>query len=66
MFDEIEECVSFFVVMGIGELFDNYDNLMGFLCIINYEKGFYIGVRYMIVLTSGIILKIYKFVEEDL
>ncbi len=36
--DESEERVSSLVVMGIGEPFDNYDNLMGFLRIINHEK----------------------------
>lgn len=38
--DETEERVSSLVVMGIGEPFDNYDNLMGFLRIINHEKDF--------------------------
>lgn len=38
--DESEERVSSLVVMGIGEPFDNYDNLMGFLRIINHEKDF--------------------------
>ena len=64
--DESEERVSSLVVMGIGEPFDNYDNLMGFLRIINHEKGLHIGARHMTVSTSGIIPKIYKFAEEDL
>lgn len=64
--DETEERVSSLVVMGIGEPFDNYDNLMGFLRIINHEKGLHIGARHMTVSTSGIIPKIYKFAEEDL
>ena len=63
--DETEERVSSLVVMGIGEPFDNYDNLMGFLRIINHEKGLHIGARHMTVSTSGIIPKIYKFAEED-
>ncbi len=64
--DESEERVSSLVVMGIGEPFDNYDNLMGFLRIINHEKGLHIGARHTTVSTSGIIPKIYKFAEEDL
>ncbi len=64
--DETEERVSSLVVMGIGEPFDNYDNLMGFLRITNHEKGLHIGARHMTVSTSGIIPKIYKFAEEEL
>ena len=37
--DEKEERVSSVVVMGIGEPFDNYDELMTFLRIVNHEKG---------------------------
>lgn len=61
----MEECVSYVVVMGIGELFDNYDNVMDFLCVINYDKGFVIGVCYIIVLISGFVLCIIDFVNED-
>lgn len=64
--DETEERVSSLVVMGIGEPFDNYDNLMSFLRIINHEKGIHIGARHMTVSTSGIVPKIYKFAEEDM
>ncbi|HDR7514325.1 23S rRNA (adenine(2503)-C(2))-methyltransferase RlmN [Bacillus mobilis] len=64
--DETEERVSSLVVMGIGEPFDNYDNLMAFLRIVNHEKGIHIGARHMTVSTSGIVPKIYKFAEEDM
>ena len=64
--DETSERVSSLVVMGIGETFDNYQSLMGFLRIPNHEKGLHIGARHMTVSTSGIIPKIYKFAEEDL
>ena len=64
--DETDERVSSLVVMGIGEPFDNYDNLMSFLRIVNHEKGIHIGARHMTVSTSGIIPKIYKFAEEDM
>lgn len=64
--DETEERVSSLVVMGIGEPFDNYDNLMSFLRIVNHEKGIHIGARHMTVSTSGIVPKIYKFAEEDM
>lgn len=64
--DENDERVSSVVVMGIGEPFDNYDNLMSFLRIINYDKGLNIGARHITVSTSGIIPKIYQFADEDL
>ena len=38
--DETDERVSSLVIMGIGEPFDNYDNMMSFLRIVNHEKGF--------------------------
>ena len=37
--DETDERVSSVVIMGIGEPFDNYDNMISFLKIINHEKG---------------------------
>ncbi|SFA74856.1 MULTISPECIES: 23S rRNA (adenine(2503)-C(2))-methyltransferase RlmN [unclassified Bacillus (in: firmicutes)] len=64
--DETDERVSSVVIMGIGEPFDNYDNMMSFLKIINHDKGLNIGARHITVSTSGIIPKIYKFAEENL
>ncbi|MFX3624607.1 MAG: 23S rRNA (adenine(2503)-C(2))-methyltransferase RlmN [Ectobacillus sp.] len=64
--DETDERVSSIVVMGIGEPFDNYDNLMAFLRIVNHEKGIHIGARHITVSTSGIIPKIYKFADENM
>jgi 23S rRNA (adenine2503-C2)-methyltransferase len=64
--DEMEERVSSIVVMGIGEPFDNYDNLLSFLKIINDDKGINIGARHITVSTSGIIPKIYQFANENM
>ncbi|MFJ8266320.1 23S rRNA (adenine(2503)-C(2))-methyltransferase RlmN [Peribacillus asahii] len=64
--DEVDERVSSLVIMGIGEPFDNYDNMMSFLRNINHEKGLNIGARHITVSTSGIIPKIYQFAEEPL
>ena len=61
-----EERVSNIVVMGIGEPFDNYDNLMDFLRVVNDTKGLAIGARHITVSTSGIVPKMYKFADEDL
>lgn len=64
--DETEERVSSVVIMGIGEPFDNYDNMMSFLKIINHEKGLTIGARHITVSTSGIVPKIYQFADENM
>ncbi|MDP4156402.1 MAG: 23S rRNA (adenine(2503)-C(2))-methyltransferase RlmN [Bacillota bacterium] len=64
--DETDERVSSVVIMGIGEPFDNYDNMLSFLKIINHEKGLNIGARHITVSTSGIIPKIYQFADEDM
>lgn len=64
--DKTNERVSSVVIMGIGEPFDNYDNMMSFLRIINHDKGLNIGARHITVSTSGIIPKIYKFADEKL
>ncbi|MGG5252998.1 23S rRNA (adenine(2503)-C(2))-methyltransferase RlmN [Neobacillus sp. SM06] len=64
--DETDERVSSVVIMGIGEPFDNYDNMLSFLKIINDEKGLNIGARHITVSTSGIIPKIYQFADENL
>lgn len=64
--DQTEERLSNVVVMGIGEPFDNYDNLIRFLRVINYPKGLEIGARHITVSTSGIIPKIYDFSDFEL
>lgn len=64
--DESGERVSSIVIMGIGEPFDNYENMLSFLKIINDEKGLSIGARHITVSTSGIIPKIYQFADENM
>lgn len=61
-----DERVSHVVVMGIGEPFDNYDNVMNFLHVINDDKGMAIGARHITVSTSGLVPKIRKFAENGL
>lgn len=58
--------VSHVVVMGIGEPFDNYDNLLEFLRILNEPKGLEIGARHITVSTCGIVPKIVEFSEFPL
>ena len=50
------------VVMGMGEPFDNFDNLMGGLSIITDPKGLRIGASHVTVSTSGLVPAIEKFV----
>lgn len=58
--------VSHVVVMGIGEPFDNYDNVIKFLKIINNPLGLEIGARHITVSTCGLVEKIYEYAEFDL
>ncbi|MGT2949914.1 23S rRNA (adenine(2503)-C(2))-methyltransferase RlmN [Streptococcus cuniculi] len=58
------ERVSHIVVMGIGEPFDNYDNVLNFLRIVNDDKGMAIGARHITVSTSGLAPKIREFARE--
>lgn len=64
--DESNERVDSIVVMGIGEPFDNYDELLRFLKTVNHEEGLNIGARHITVSTSGIVPKIYEFADEQL
>ena len=58
--------VSHVVVMGIGEPFDNYDNVINFLKIINHPLGLEIGARHITVSTCGLVPKIYEYANFDL
>jgi 23S rRNA (adenine2503-C2)-methyltransferase len=60
---EIGKRISHVVVMGIGEPFDNYDNLVNFISIINLQKGINLGSRHITVSTCGIVPKIYEFMK---
>ncbi len=64
--EDLGERISHVVVMGIGEPFDNYDNLLKFLLIINHPKGLAIGARHITVSTCGIVPKILEFSEFPL
>lgn len=62
--EDVKERVSHVVLMGIGEPFDNYDNVMNFINIINDPKGINIGIRHITVSTCGLVPKIRKFTNE--
>lgn len=56
--DETDERVSSIVIMGIGEPFENYDEMMDFLKIVNDDHSLNIGARHITVSTSGIVPRI--------
>lgn len=66
---KIEEDLGFrithLVLMGIGEPFDNYDNVMNFIDIINDPKGIELGARHITISTSGLVPKIKEFTSQD-
>lgn len=64
--EDIKSRISSVVIMGIGEPFDNYDNIMDFIRIINDPFGIAIGARHITVSTSGIIPMIKRYSEEEL
>ena len=63
---DIGDKISNIVFMGIGEPFDNYDNVMQAIKIINNQKGLNIGARHISISTSGLVPMIYKFADEEL
>ncbi len=56
--------ITHLVLMGIGEPFDNYDNVINFINIINHPKGIALGSRHITVSTCGIIPKIRQFIKD--
>ena len=49
---------------GIGEPFDNYNNVLKFIRTVNDDKGLAIGARHITVSTSGLAHKIRDFANE--
>ena len=60
------ERVSHVVVMGSGEPFDNYEELVRFLRLIGDEKGENLSLRNITVSTCGLVPEIRRFAEEGL
>ncbi|MEG2311616.1 MAG: 23S rRNA (adenine(2503)-C(2))-methyltransferase RlmN, partial [Bacilli bacterium] len=61
---DIKKRISHVVIMGIGEPFDNYDNVMKFIEIINNDKGLAIGARHITISSCGLIKEIKKFMTN--
>ena len=60
------ERISNIVMMGIGEPFDNYDNVIKFLRLVNHPDGFNIGYRHISVSTCGVVDGINKLAKVDI
>ncbi|MDA3798618.1 MAG: 23S rRNA (adenine(2503)-C(2))-methyltransferase RlmN [Kiritimatiellae bacterium] len=58
--------VTHVVFMGIGEPFDNYDNVMKAIRILNDKDGLNIGARRITISTCGLIKGIEKLAKENL
>ena len=54
------------VVMGTGEPFDNYDNVMKAMSVINDPLGIEIGARHISISTCGLAPGIRRFAKENL
>ena len=73
MVDEIvsiqKDCndrISNIVLMGSGEPFDNFDNVIKFLKIINTDEGLNIGMRHVTLSTCGLVPEIKKLADLNL
>jgi len=64
--EDIGKKIQSVVVMGIGEPFDNYDNVINFVRVINHAKGLGIGARHITISTCGIVPKIKEFSNLEL
>ena len=62
---DIGKRISHVVLMGIGEPFDNYDNVISFIDIINNANGIALGSRHITISTCGIVPKIREFTNYD-
>lgn len=62
--DHQDDRLSHIVVMGTGEPFDNYENVMNFTATVNHDRGLGIGARHITISTCGVVPKIYEFAKE--
>ena len=63
--EDLKKRISHVVLMGIGEPFDNYDNVIRFIRILNHPNSFAIGARHITVSTCGIVPKIELFMKDE-
>lgn len=58
--------ISNVVLMGMGEPFDNYDNVIRFLKLVSSEDSLNIGMRHITVSTCGIVPRMIDFADLGL
>ena len=58
------EGIGHVVIMGMGEPFDNYEEVSGFIRLIHDEKGYGLSMRNITLSTCGIIPGIERFAED--
>lgn len=63
---DMGERISNIVMMGIGEPFDNFENVLKFLENVNHPDGLNIGYRHISISTCGIIPKIRELSELEI
>lgn len=63
--DQSSKRLGNLVLMGTGEPFDNYDNVMKALGIINHPFALEIGARHISISTCGLVPMIYRFADEQ-
>lgn len=54
------------VIMGIGEPFDNYENVLKFLRLVHNPEGLNMGYRHLTVSTCGLVPEIIRFAGENM
>jgi 23S rRNA (adenine2503-C2)-methyltransferase len=64
--NDINDKIGNIVIMGIGEPFDNYDNVIKFLKLIHESDGLNISYRRITISTCGLIPEIEKFTHENI
>ena len=60
------ERVHNIVLMGSGEPFDNYDQVIRFLRLVSHPEGLNIGLRHISVSTCGLVPQMRRFAQEGL
>jgi 23S rRNA (adenine2503-C2)-methyltransferase len=63
---DVGERIGNIVLMGTGEPFDNYEQVIKFIRLVNHSKGLNVGQRHITLSTSGLVPKIYDFADEKL
>ena len=63
---DAERRIHNIVLMGSGEPFDNYENVVKFLRLVNSPSGLNISIRNISLSTCGLVNRIYDFIKEGL